>query len=451
MKKILLLLLLTSQIAWTQSKQDSVQFRELANEIMVNGEAYENLRELTQSIGNRISGSVGYDKATVWAEKKLKEAGADKVWLQETFVPVWVRGKETLKLKTQNGKWEDLNFLSLGNSEGTNGKDVEGEVIMVNTLGEFDKLSEKEVKDKIVFFNYRFRQDFITTFDGYSDAVLYRSVAAVKVAEKGGKFAMIRSVSTGVDDVPHTGTMRYNEQIQKIPAIAIGNQTADRLEHLTKSGKIYLKLNSNCGMKEEIINYNVIGEIKGKDDKIIVAGAHLDSWDVGEGAHDDGAGVVQVIEILRTFKKLGIQPNHTLRFICYANEENGARGGEKYAEEAKRKNENHLFALESDAGGFSPRGFSLDMPLNKIKEIQAWKPLFLPYGTYDINKGYGGVDIHPLGRLLQTPLAGLIPDSQRYFDIHHTAADTFDKVNKRELQLGATVMAQLIYMIDKNW
>ncbi len=204
-------------------------------------------------------------------------------------------------------------------------------------------------------------------------------------------------------------------------------------------------------MQPEKINHSVVGEIKGKDDKIITVGGHLDSWDVGEGAHDDGAGIVQTIEILRTFKKLGIQPNHTIRFVCFANEENGARGGVKYAEEAKSKNETHLFALESDAGGFSPRGISLDMDDSKIKQIQSWLPLFEPYGAYLLIKGYGGVDINPLKYTMGVPVAGLVPDSQRYFDIHHSAADTFDKVNKRELHLGAIVMAQMIYMIDKYW
>lgn len=452
MKKIFYFLSLISTSLFSQTQSDSIQFKSISDEIMLNGTAYENLRELSKDIGHRLSGSENYDKATVWAEKKLREAGAEKVWLQETMVPVWVRGKETLKVKVGKGNWKELSFLSLGNSEGTNGKDLEGEVLQVNSLEEFEKISAAEVKDKIVFFNYKFRQDFVQTFRGYGDAAKYRVITASKVAEKGGKMVIIRSISTGLGDVPHTGVMVYDEKFAKIPAIAIGNWSADELVEKLKKEKIWLKLNSNCGMKAEKINHNIIGEIPGKKDgKVIVVGAHLDSWDVGEGAHDDGAGIVQSIEVLRTFQKLGIQNNHTIRIICYANEENGARGGEKYAEVAKAKNEIHLFAIESDAGGFSPRGISLDMPEEKIKEVEKWAPLFLPYGVYDFSGRYGGVDINPLKVQIQTPLAGLMPDSQRYFDIHHTPEDTFEKVNKRELLLGAIAMAQIVYLIDKNW
>lgn len=452
MKKYLLLLLFLSFTAFAQENKDSIQFRQLSDEILVHGKAYDNLKELTQEIGHRLSGSVGYDKATVWAKQKLIEAGADKVWLQEVKVPVWVRGEESLKVKIGKNSWKDLVFLSLGNSEGTQGRDVEGEVIMVENLEEFEKLSSKEVKDKIIFFNYKFRQDFPQTFSAYSDAVKYRAFAASKVAEKGGRFVLIRSISSGFQDVPHTGSLWYDEKFAKIPAVAIGTKSADELEKALEVGKVQLKLNSNCGMKGETINHNVIGELTGKKDaKVIVVGAHLDSWDVGEGAHDDGAGIVQIIEILRAFKKLGIANNHTIRVVCYANEENGARGGQKYAEEAKLKNEIHLFAIESDAGGFSPRGISLDMDEILINQIESWSTLFLPYGVYDFTGRYGGVDINPLGKLLGTPLAGLVPDSQRYFDIHHTAEDTFDKVNKRELHLGAVAMGQLVYLIDKYW
>lgn len=451
MKNLLFSVLALAGICFGQTKEDSIQFRKISDEILLHGQAYDLLYDLTQNIGHRLSGSPEYEKATLWAEQQLKGAGADKVWLQETLVPVWHRGKESLKYKTGNGEWKDINFLSLGNSEGTGKKDVEGEVIRVTNFDEFNKLPAETVKGKIVFFDYHFPQQYVETFRGYGEAYIYRSHTASAVAEKGGKFAIIRSVSTGPDDVPHTGTMNYDEKFAKIPAVAVGNTTADMLAGLIKNQKLYLKLNSDCGMQPEKINHSVIGEIKGKDDKIITVGGHLDSWDVGEGAHDDGAGIVQTIEILRTFKKLGIQPNHTIRFVCFANEENGARGGVKYAEEAKSKNETHLFALESDAGGFSPRGISLDMDDSKIKQIQSWLPLFEPYGAYLLIKGYGGVDINPLKYTMGVPVAGLVPDSQRYFDIHHSAADTFDKVNKRELHLGAIVMAQMIYMIDKYW
>lgn len=443
-------ILLSNMAVSAQEKQDSLQFAEISTEILNRGKAYNELKDLTKNIGHRLSGSESYEKAVKWAEQKLRAAGADKVWLQEVMIPVWVRGKESLQIKTANGKWQSLKMLSLGNSEGTGGKDVTGEIIMVRSMDEYEKLSPDQVKDKIVFFNYPFSQSYIETFRGYSDAAKYRSTAASLTAKKGGKFAIIRSLSSAFDDVPHTGAMRYADD-KKIPAVAIGSTTADELATLLASQKVTAKLNSNCGMKGEKLSHSVIGEITGKKDQsVIVVGGHLDSWDVGEGAHDDGAGIVQSIEVLRTFKNLGIKNNHTIRVVCFANEENGVKGGIQYGKTVKENNEKHLFAIETDAGGFTPRGISLDMDNEKRKQIQGWSDLFLPYGIYDFKNTYSGTDLYPLHDM-GIPTAELVPDSQRYFDIHHTEEDTFEKVNRRELLLGAVAMTQLIYMIDKNW
>lgn len=451
MKKILgTTLTLLGLTVFGQAKEDSIQFAKISTEILNKGKAYNELRELTKNIGHRLSGSASYEKAVTWAEQKLRDAGADKVWLQEVMVPVWVRGKESLQIKTSNGKWKSLKMLSLGNSEGTGGKDVSGEIIMVRSMEEYDKLSPEQVKDKIVFFNYPFSQTYIETFRGYGDAAKYRSTAASLTAKKGGKFAIIRSLSSAFDDVPHTGSMRYQDD-KKIPAVAVGSTTADELAEVLKSQKITAKLNSNCGMKGEKLSHSVIGEITGKKDKsVIVVGGHLDSWDVGEGAHDDGSGIVQSIEVLRTFKNLGIHNNHTIRVVCFANEENGVKGGVMYGKTVKENNEKHLFAIETDAGGFTPRGISLEMDNEKRKQIQSWADLFLPYGIYDFKNTYSGTDLYPLHDL-GIPTAELVPDSQRYFDIHHTEEDTFEKVNRRELLLGASTLTQIIYMIDKNW
>lgn len=452
MKKILgTSLLLFGMVAFGQSKEDSVQFKKISTEILNNGKGYTELRELTKNIGHRLSGSEAYEKSVKWAEQKLRDAGADKVWLQEVMIPVWERGKESLNIKTSNGKWKSLKMLSLGNSEGTGGKDVSGEIIMVKSMEEYDKLPAEKVKDKIVFFNYAFSQSFIETFKAYGDAAKYRTTAASLTAKKGGKFAIVRSLSSAFDDVPHTGAMRYEDKISKIPAVAIGSTTADELEALLKSQKVIAKLNSNCGMKGEKLSHSVIGEITGKKDQsVIVVGGHLDSWDVGEGAHDDGAGIVQSIEVLRTFKKLGIPNNHTIRVVCFANEENGVKGGIQYGKTVKEKNEKHLFAIETDAGGFAPRGIALDMDDAKRNQIKSWSNLFLPYGVYNFEERFSGTDLYPLHDM-GIPAAELMPDSQRYFDIHHTEEDTFEKVNRRELLLGATALTQIIYMIDKNW
>ncbi|MDV7695657.1 M20/M25/M40 family metallo-hydrolase [Chryseobacterium soli] len=450
-KTFTLSLLMVSMAVFGQSKEDSIQFSKISTEILNNGKGYTELKELTKNIGHRLSGSQSYEKAVEWAAQKLRDAGADKVWLQEVMVPVWERGKESLQIRTPDGKWKSLKMLSLGNSEGTGGKDVSGEMITVRSLEEYDRLPADQVKDKIVFFNYPFNQSHVQTFISYREAGAYRRTAANLTAQKGGKFAVIRSLSSAFDDIPHTGNMRYDDNVSKVPAVTIGNTTADELEALLKNKKVIVKLNSNCGMKGEKLSHSVIGEITGKKDQsVIVVGGHLDSWDVGEGAHDDGAGIVQSIEVLRTFKKLGIKNNHTIRAVCFANEENGTMGGKQYGKTAKENNEKHLFAIESDAGGFSPRGISLEMDDQNRKQIQSWTSLFLPYGVYNFEGKYSGSDIAPLHET-GVPTAELVPDPQRYFDIHHTEEDTFEKVNRRELLLGSVVMTQLIYMIDKNW
>ena len=451
MKKILsTALILAGVIVYSQTKEDSIQFARISTEILNNGKAYTELRDLTKNIGHRLSGSEAYEKSVQWAAQKLLEAGADKVWLQEVMVPVWERGKESLQIKSSSGKWTSLKMLSLGNSEGTGGKDVSGEIIMVRSMEEYNRLTPEQVKDKIVFFNYPFSQSYVETFKGYSNASKYRTTAASLTAGKGGKFAIVRSLSSAFDDVPHTGAMRY-ENNMKLPAVAIGSSTADALAELLQAKKIIARLNSNCGMKGEKLSHSVIGEITGKKDhSVIVVGGHLDSWDVGEGAHDDGAGIVQSIEVLRTFKKLSIPNSHTIRVVCFANEENGVKGGIQYGKTAKENNEKHLFAIETDAGGFSPRGISLNMDNAKRKQVQSWAGLFLPYGVYDFTGTFSGTDLYPLHDM-EIPTAELVPDSQRYFDIHHTEEDTFEKVNRRELLLGASTLTQMIYMIDKNW
>jgi hypothetical protein len=259
-------------------------------------------------------------------------------------------------------------------------------------------------------------------------------------------------MSNAADNNPHTGATAYNDSFPKIPAAAVGLQHADALAAaIQKNASITVFLRTNAKMLPDTIGHNVIGEITGSEfpDQIITIGGHLDSWDPAEGAHDDGAGCVQSIEVLRVFKAIGYKPKRTIRIVLFANEENGLRGGTKYAEEAKAKNEKHYFALESDAGGFTPRGFGFTVSAAQLDKVREWAPLFLPYGVYELNQGGGGADIGPLNRTFGTPLAGLQPDSQRYFDIHHARSDVFEAVNKRELELGAINMAALIYLVDK--
>jgi hypothetical protein len=258
-------------------------------------------------------------------------------------------------------------------------------------------------------------------------------------------------MSHAADNNPHTGATRYDSAYEKIPAVAIGLRDADRLSAQADQSKVTVRMQTNGHFLPDTIGHNIIGELKGTQfpDEIITVGGHLDSWDNCEGAHDDGAGCVQTVEILRAFKAIGYQPKRTIRFVLFANEENGLRGGNKYAEEAVAKNEKHILAIESDAGGFTPRALGLSGSEEQFQKFLSWKPLIAPYGCTEFNKGGGGADIGPLSRALKTPTASLNPDSQRYFDIHHARSDVFEAVNKRELELGAVNMAALIYLVDK--
>jgi Zn-dependent M28 family amino/carboxypeptidase len=341
-------------------------------------------------------------------------------------------------------------MLSLGNAVGTGGKVLEAKIIMVNSFDAYNALSKEEVAGRIVFFNYRFRQDFVNTFRGYGDAGKYRWHCPSLAAAKGAAGLIIRSISTGADDVPHTGSTHYADSVQPIPAVAVGNITADKLEQQLQKGAVTARIQSECRMLGTVMSYNVIGEIKGTEypDEVILAGGHLDSWDVGEGAHDDGTGCVQAIEMIRTFKALGIRPKRTVRAVLFMNEENGLKGGFAYADSAAKTREKHILAIETDAGGFSPRGFGLEMPKEKKKKIQFYAPLFLPYGVYDFSQEEGGADISPLGRQ-GVPMAGLLPDPQRYFDLHHTNNDVFEAVSHRELKLGAVVISGLVYLVSE--
>jgi carboxypeptidase Q len=459
--KILLTIVLLFIVVLTsnaQTNSDSLFIKKIYDYTLVNGTAYDNLRVLCKQIGNRVSGSAAMYKAEEWGVKTMKELGADSVIKQQCMIPHWVRGaKETGTYRWIRNMGETLqteekntDILSLGNAEGTNGATIKGDIIEVKSFEELEQQKEK-VKGKIVFYNYPFNQTFVKTFNGYGDAVRFRGNGASRAAKYGAVGVIVRSVSTAPDNHPHTGALRYNDSFPKIPAVAIGVKDAENMAQLLKNGKIIYSLTSHATMMPDTIAHNIIGEIKGSEfpDEIITIGGHLDSWDIGEGAHDDGAGCVQSMEILHIFKSLNYKPKRTIRIVLFANEENGLRGGNKYADEAEKNKEKHIAAIESDAGGFSPRAFSGNMTDLQFVKFSNWKSHFYNYGIYELNKGGGGADIGPLATKFKTPVIGLSPDSQRYFDLHHAKTDTFEAVNKRELHLGAASMAALVYLIDQ--
>ncbi len=459
MGKMLLILLfsIVGTAAFGQ-REDSIQIKKISDEILMNGKAYDNLRHLTKQIGGRLAGSPGMVKSELWGLKVMQESGADKAWMQECMVPHWVRGgkdEATAKYDDQRSRKykpskKTLDVIALGNSMGTGKSALSAEVMLVNSFDELEKRKE-EVKGKIVFYNYKFNDTYVNTFHSYRDAGQYRGQGPSRAAKYGAKAVIVRSMSHATDNNPHTGATRYDSLYAKIPAVAIGLRDADWLSEQLQKGSVNISIRTNGHFLPDTIGHNIIGELKGTEfpDEIITVGSHLDSWDNCEGAHDDGAGCVQAIEILRAFEAIGYKPKRTIRFVLFANEENGLRGGNKYAEEAKAKNEKHILAIESDAGGFTPRALGFTGSDEQFQKFLSWKELIAPYGCNELVKGGGGADIGPLNRALKTPMASLNPDTQRYFDIHHSRSDVFEAVNKRELELGAVNMAALIYLVDK--
>ena len=438
----------------TNFKKDSTQIRKIYTESLTNGRSYIWLDHLSNKIGARLAGSEGDRKAVIWSKKELDNLGLDKVWLQPVKVPHWERGeKEEARIETQFGNF-NVAICALGGSIATPENGVLAEVIEVKSLAEVDSLGDK-VKGKIVFYNRPMPADKIETMQAYGASVDQRYSGARVAGKYGAVGAIVRSMNLRIDNFPHTGMMSYgdNDETEKIPTAAISTNGAETLSKmLEQKDKINVKFyfKQSCKTLPDAQSFNVIGELTGTEfpNEIMVVGGHLDSWDLGDGSHDDGAGIVQSMEVIRMFKELKIKPKRTLRVVLFANEESGLAGGKEYARLAEENKEKHVVALESDSGGFSPRGFGFTCNDVNYEQILSWKALFEPYNIHIFARGGGGADIGPLKKD-DNILLGLRPDSQRYFDYHHTEIDTFDKVNKRELELGAASMTSIIYLFDK--
>jgi len=436
-------------------KEDSLTLRKLYDYYLTKSKCYSNLEYLTQRIGGRLSGSAQAEQAVYWAKKALYEAGADTVILQPCMVPHWVRGgQELCRVNTKTAtRVVDLKCVALGSSVGTGTNGLTAKVIEVSSFEELERLGEKNVKGKIVFYNVFFDQTKINPGHAYRDVGKYRVLGASQAARYGAVAMLVRSLASVADDEPHTGNMHYDTTISKskIPALALSYVAASKLSQTLKRDKdLSMYLETHCETLPDVLSYNVVGQLTGSEqpNEYLIAGGHLDSWDNGQGAHDDGAGIVQSIEVLAAFKHLGIKPKHSIRAVAFMNEENGLMGGAAYARFAKDHAEKHLAALETDAGGFVPRNIGVDTTQGLYNTVVQWKALFQPYLLDNINKGGGGADLRDLQKN-GVPCIGFDPDAQRYFDIHHTAADTFDKVNKRELELGAGAIGSLLYLLDK--
>lgn len=431
---------------------DSIIFKRIADNILVNGRAYSNLEFLCKKVGPRLSGSPQMLRAEKETARMLREMGADTVFLQETKVPNWVRGdKETAYLLMPGGKKRNLNICALGNSVGTGRNGLLTGAVLVHSYEEMDALGRKGLQGKIVYLDVRLDPTILNPDKAYGQSSHFRWNGASRAAKYGAVAFIIRSLASNTDDYPHTGGMGYNDSFPKIPALAISTRDGDFLAaSLAGNKQLKLFVRNTSFTHPDAIGHNVIAEIRGSEfpNEIITVGGHLDSWDLAEGAQDDGAGCVQSMELLRVFRQLNIKPKRTIRIVLFTDEENRGSGGMAYAAFAKAERKDHLFALESDAGGFTNRGFDFVITEERLAKLRSWLPLFIPYGIYTFDHGEAGADVDYL-RPMGITLSELLPDQQRYFDYHHTAQDTFEAVSKRELELGAVAMAQLVYMIDK--
>ena len=454
MTRIIFFFFLSIALHAQPNSNDEKQLKTFFDTSLLNGHAYQWLDYLTNRIGSRLSGSLGAERAVAWTKSELDALGLDRVYLQPVKVPKWVRGaKEFALIETAPGITFNVPITALGGSVATPSVGLKAPVVEVQGIEELKALGRTQIEGKIVFFNRPMQADLISTFQAYSGCVDQRYSGALEASAYGAVGVIVRSMNLRLDDLPHTGAMSYGDQAvsNRIPAAAISTNAADKLSKLLKlEPNLKFLFRQQCRTYPDVWSHNVIGEITGSEfpNEIIVVGGHLDSWDLGDGAHDDGAGVVQSMEVLRLFKVTSYKPKRTIRVVLFMNEENGLRGGNAYANSALANKENHIFALESDAGGFTPRGFSFSCSDDEFAQVESWKPLFKPYLIHYFEQGGSGADIRPLKNKYNV-LAGLRPDSQRYFDHHHAENDTFDAVNKRELELGAATMTSLIYLYDK--
>lgn len=453
MKKTLLLFVFSTFNLYSQST-DEVMLKQIYKSALTESSSYSWLDDLSNQIGHRLSGSEGAAKAVIYTKQQMEKLGLDNVYLQEVMVPKWVRGEKEEAYLQVGSKKTSFPICALGMSVATPKNGLNASVIEVKSIDELKAIGEEKIKGKIIFFNRPMNPEHIETFHAYGGCVDQRSSGAREAGKLGAIAVIVRSMNLRLDDFPHTGSTNYGDtpEDKKIPAAAISTNGADQLSKLLQenpNSKLYFK--QSCQSFPDVLSYNVIGEIKGSlhPDRVMVVGGHLDSWDLGDGSQDDGAGCVQSMAVLEIFKKIGYKPKNTIRVVLFMNEENGVKGGLKYEEQSKLVGENHIFALESDSGGFTPRGFSVDCDESNFTKILSWESLFEPYliHVFRKSKGHTGVDIGPLSsdKIVKV---GLQPDSQRYFDYHHAANDTFDSVNKRELELGAATMASLMYLFD---
>jgi hypothetical protein len=427
------------------------QAKKMAETALKEEKAYEILKTLALPEG-RLTGSPAAARAVAQATDLMAKLGFDLVKQEPVKVNRWQRGQtEKALVKSKRGGQHRLNICALGNSIGTPSSGLEAEVLEVHSFEELEKLKQA-INGKIVFFNVPMDRAEPNPFAAYGRAVPYRTNGASAAARYGAVAVLVRSMTFRLDDYPHTGLMIYDENIPKIPAAAIATNHAEQLSQwLKEDPHLKLSLMMNCGQLPPVISANVLGQLTGEErpEEIILLAGHLDSWDLSPGANDDAAGCVVAIEALRLIKEAGWRPKRTIRAVLFMDEEFGGTGGRFYATSASRKSEKHLLAIEQDNGGGAPVGLALRGGDKIIEKAEKLKEILSPFGINWIRPGGGGVDISPL---IQegTIVGSVIPETQRYFDFHHSALDQPAAVHPRELELQAIVLAIVSYYFSQE-
>ena len=451
-KNYFLLIGLTTLLFGCSAKSDKEVIADIYKTTSSDTSIYHTLRVLCKDYPNRLCATPISVKAIEYIKGVMANMNFDTVYLQECTVAHWDRGgKEYGKILLSSKDEINLAVCTLGNSVSTPSDGLKAEVVEVKSFEELEKLGTKAIEGKIVFFNKPMDPNKINSFEAYGEVVGFRFSGASVAAKYGAKAVLVRSVTTANDTFPHTGVMRYHETPKEIPAFAVSTIHAEILsKKLVDNPKLKLYLKSDCKLVADEKSYNVIGEVKGTEfpDEIITVGGHVDCWDNSAGAHDDGGGCVQSIGVWRVFNAIGYEPKRTLRVVMFMDEEMNQRGGKKYADEAKRKNEKHIFALESDGGCDKPLGFSFETSPENYSKYLNYKKLFEPYGVNVFENGGSGVDVGFL-KERNAVLAELIADPKHYFDFHHSGYDTFERVSKESLNQGSATMASMIYLVDK--
>lgn len=400
--------------------------------------AWQRLAELTDTVGHRLSGSPELDRAIQWAVTEMHRDGLENVHTENVMVPRWIRGKERAEILEP--AHHEIAMLGLGDSVGTPPEGVSGEILMVKSFAELDDHSSS-ARGRIVVLN--------VPFTNYEESSVIRVVGASRAARHGAVAMLVRSIGPAGQRLPHTGMLQYNNDAPRIPAAAIASEDADRLQRMVDRGqRVIVRLQMEARMDGEVESANVIGELLGREkpEEVVVVGAHLDSWDVGAGASDDGAGCIVTWEALRLMKKTGLRPRRTVRVVLFTNEENGTRGGLAYRDQHRAELSKHVAMLESDIGVFRPTGFGYSGNPRGRTTVAAIGSLLDGIGTGRIGSVGGGADIGPSVELARIPALSLESEGP-YFSVHHTQADTVDKIDPLELAKGAAAVAVMTYVI----